>query len=87
VRKVYDTARTPYLRLLDSGMLTEAKRKELAAVYSGLNPVLLLKQINGHLEKLWTLADRPAPRPKVTPKAKEEPILVTGNYEATIPVR
>ena len=87
VRKVYDTARTPYQRLLESGVLTEAKREELAAVYRGLNPVLLLRQINGNLEKLWTLADRPTTRPKVTPKAKEEPISVTGNYEATIPVR
>jgi len=29
VHKVYDTARTPYQRLLDSGVLTEAKRQEL----------------------------------------------------------
>jgi hypothetical protein len=50
-------------------MLTEAKRHELAAGHHGLTWVLLLKQINGNLEKLWTLADRPTPRPKVTPKA------------------
>jgi hypothetical protein len=87
VRKIYDEARTPYQRLLESGALTQAKREELAAVYRGLNPVLLLKQINGHLEKLWRLSERPAPRPKVAPKAKEKPVLVTGNYDATIPVR
>jgi hypothetical protein len=56
VCKVYDTAQTPYQRLLKSGVLTEAKQKELAAVYSGLNPVLLLKQINESLERLWTMA-------------------------------
>jgi len=60
VRKVYDTARTPYQRLLDSGVLSEAKQHELAAVYYGLNPVLLLEQMNGHLERLWRLAERPA---------------------------
>ena len=60
VYKVYDTAQTPYQRLLKSGVLTEAKQKELAAVYSGLNPVLLLKQINESLERLWTMAQRPA---------------------------
>ncbi len=59
VHKVYDTARTPYQRLLDSGILTEAKRQELAATYHGLNPVLLLKQINQNLEHLWDLAERP----------------------------
>jgi hypothetical protein len=58
VYKVYDIARTPYQRLVQSGVLTEAKQAELAATYHGLNPVLLLKQINGNLEKLWQLAAR-----------------------------
>jgi len=87
VHKVYDKAQTPYQRLMESGVITEAKKHELAAVYRGLNPVLLLKQLNGNLEKLWMLADHPAPQPKATPKAKEEPISVTDNYDATIPVR
>jgi len=60
VNKVYDTARTPYQRLLETGVLTEIKRQELAATYRGLNPVRLLKQINSNLEQLWQLAVRPA---------------------------
>ncbi|MDZ7262553.1 MAG: transposase family protein [candidate division KSB1 bacterium] len=60
VTKVYDTARTPYQRLLETGVLTEAKRQELAATYSGLNPVHLLKQINNNLEQLWQMAMHPA---------------------------
>jgi len=60
VNKVYDTARTPYQRLLEAGVLTEAKkRQELAATYHGLNPVRLLKQINSNLEQLWQMAQRP----------------------------
>jgi len=59
VHRVYDTARTPYQRLMQSGVLTEAKKAELAVTYSGLNPVLLLNQINSNLEKLWRLAERP----------------------------
>jgi len=59
VHKVYDTAQTPYQRLIQSGVLSEAKKVELAATYDGLNPVLLLKQINGNLEQLWRLAERP----------------------------
>ena len=64
MHKVYDTARTPYQRLLDMDYdeLTQAKRAELAAVYHGLNPVLLLSQINGHLEQLWNQAERFHPR-------------------------
>jgi hypothetical protein len=70
VNKFYDTARTPYQRLLEAGMLTIANQQELAATYHGLNPVLLLKQLNSNLEQLWRLAQRPAS-------------LGNRNYEAT----
>ena len=70
VHKVYETAQTPYQRLLKTGTLTEVKQKELAATYRGLNPVRLLTQINSNLEQLWRLAERPAS-------------LGNRNYEAT----
>ena len=60
VHKVYDTAKTPYQRLLECGLLTQAKRTELSAIYRGLNPVRLLSQLNAHLQQLWKMADRPA---------------------------
>ncbi|MDO8716781.1 MAG: ISNCY family transposase [Dehalococcoidales bacterium] len=60
VRKVYDTAQTPYQRLLKSEVLTEPKKRELAAIYAALNPVILLKQIRQEVEHLWTLAE-PSP--------------------------
>jgi len=56
--KVYDTARTPYQRLLEVGILTEVKQQELATTYYGLNPVSLLRQINENLERLWDMAER-----------------------------
>ena len=59
VHKVYDTARTPYQRLLESGVLLQAKKQELAATYHLLNPAQLLKQINENLESLWRLAQSP----------------------------
>ena len=58
VFKVYETARTPYQRLLKLGVLSQTKQAELTAIYHGLNPVRLLNQINGNLEQLWKLADR-----------------------------
>jgi hypothetical protein len=58
VHKVYATAQTPYQRLLKSVIFRRNKQVELAAIYKGLNPVHLLKQINGNLEQLWKLADR-----------------------------
>ncbi len=58
VHKTYDTAKTPYQRLLQSGVLSEAKKGELASIYTALNPVVLLKQIRQEVEHLWTVADR-----------------------------
>ena len=70
VHKVYDTAQTPYQRLLKAGILAEEKQRELATIYRGLNPVSLLKQINSNLEQLWRLAERPV-------------TLGNRNYEST----
>ena len=58
VHKTYDTAKTPYQRLLQSGVLTKDKKCELAAIYTALNPVTLRKQIRQEVEHLWTMADR-----------------------------
>ena len=58
VHKVYETAQTPYQRLLKLGIFSQNKQAELTAIYQGLNPGHLLKQINGNLEQLWKLADR-----------------------------
>jgi hypothetical protein len=87
VHKVYDQARTPYQRLLESGVLTEAKKAELAAIYRGLNPVLLLKQLNGHLEQLWKLTQLPDPRPCKGVRAKGKSNSVTDYSEATMALR
>ena len=74
VHKVYDTARTPYQRLLKAGILTEAKRQELAGTYYRLNPVTLLRQINENLERLWAMAQYPTHQEK---KVKTCEALVT----------
>jgi hypothetical protein len=71
VHKVYDTAQTPYHRLLKSAVLTEPKRRELAAIYAALNPVILLKQIRQEVEHLWTLAER---QPSVSISAPVKPV-------------
>jgi hypothetical protein len=83
VHKVYDRARTPYQRLLEAGVLTEAKQQQLAAMYHGLNPVSLLKQVNENLERLWALAEHPAPQPKAGAQSNS----VTVISEATMAFR
>ena len=59
VHKVYDTAKTPYQRLLESGVLNAQQKDALARLYRTLDPVRLLAQINEALEKLWGLAEYP----------------------------
>ena len=83
MHKVYDKARTPYQRLLEAGVLSEAKQQELAAIYLGLNPVSLLRQINENLECLWTMAECPAQQAK----ARHHGSSVTVIYDATMPLR
>jgi hypothetical protein len=59
VYKVYDTALTPYRRLLASGVLGENQQREVEAIYYALNPVTLRKQIIQAVENLWRFADNP----------------------------
>lgn len=58
VRKRYDTARTPYQRLLASGVLDEQSAQRLRCQYLGLNPIKLRAEIDAALERLWQLAER-----------------------------
>ena len=57
VRKLYDTARTPYQRLLETDVLASDQRDALASQYQRLNPVKLRAHIDQALDHLWTLAD------------------------------
>jgi len=57
VRKVYDTAKTPYQRLLLSGILKSHQEQSLARLYQSLDPVQLQSQINKIQEQLWALAE------------------------------
>jgi hypothetical protein len=56
VKKSYDTARTPYQRVLESTLLTQESKGRLQAQYRTLNPVALLRQIHRAQETLWQLA-------------------------------
>jgi transposase InsO family protein len=58
VHKIFDTAQTPYQRLLASGILAEEQKQALSSIYGALNPVILLKQIERESMHLWTLADK-----------------------------
>jgi hypothetical protein len=51
-RKKYDTAKTPCQRLMDSPHITDAKKKELQAIYLSLNPADLKRNIDHKIKKI-----------------------------------
>lgn len=56
VIKKYDTARTPYQRVLESPDVSEQNKERLRQLYPTLNPVALRQRIDAHLDQLWRLA-------------------------------
>jgi hypothetical protein len=63
----FDRPQTPYQRLCAAGVLAPDKRAELEALYQGLNPLQLQRDIEAALGRLWRLA---APDPSRTPDAQ-----------------
>jgi hypothetical protein len=53
VRKRYDTARTPFQRVLDSPDVSEEDKERLRQIYALLNPVALRQRIDENLERLF----------------------------------
>jgi hypothetical protein len=56
VKKTYDTAKTPYQRVLDSPQVAQVVKDRLQEQYLTLNPVLLLRQIQLAQSNLWKLS-------------------------------
>jgi hypothetical protein len=59
VKKRYDTAKTPYQRVLDSPEVPEEVKARLRQLYLTLNPAALLRQIEARQQALWKLAVLP----------------------------
>lgn len=67
VQKTYDTARTPYQRLLESEVLNSQQKAALRAHYARLNPVQLKAELDRGLTQLWARARMEPQAPSVTP--------------------
>jgi len=58
LKKKYDTARTPYQRVLAAPEVAEEAKAILRETYETLNPVRLRQQLDDQLEQIWALAVR-----------------------------
>jgi len=56
VHRIYDTAKTPYHRLLDEDILAQINRQRLEKIFKALDPIKLLQQIKSMQDALWQLA-------------------------------
>jgi hypothetical protein len=56
VIKKYDTARTPYQRVLESPHVSQEAKEQLRQLYPTLNPMALRQRIDENVQKLWQLA-------------------------------
>jgi hypothetical protein len=55
VKKVYDTAQTPYQRVLASPDVSADDKQKLQQMYATLNPVKLHNSIQTHLDHIWQM--------------------------------
>jgi hypothetical protein len=53
VKKQYDTAKTPYQRVLESDQVAEEVKQQLREQYDTLNPAALLRTVQSLQDALW----------------------------------
>jgi hypothetical protein len=78
VKRKYDTPKTPYQRLMDSGQISEQTRKQLETVYLSLNPAQLKRSIDTKLDKLYQAYEDKRTSQQVDPMRKLVPRMVTS---------
>lgn len=78
LKRVYDTPKTPYQRLVDSNQISPEAAKELHQLYLRLNPADLKRQIDKKLTRLFELYQKKKKRTlTINPYKKQEPSMVT----------
>jgi hypothetical protein len=58
ITKRYDRAQTPYQRAVSSSAITEERKSRLRDSYQGLDPVVLLKELEHLQDQFWEYAHR-----------------------------
>jgi hypothetical protein len=78
IRRKYDTPKTPYQRLMESGQISEQTRKQLEMVYLSLKPAQLKRSIDAKLDKLYHTYEEKRKSEQVDPMRKVIPRTVTS---------
>ena len=78
VKRKYDTPRTPYQRLMNSGQIPEESKRQLETVYLNLNPAQLKRSIDIKLDKLYQIYEQKRRSHQANPMKKVVPHMVTS---------
>lgn len=73
VHRVYDKAKTPFQRLMNSPEVSQTKKQELRTIYLSLNPAELKRNIDKKLDMLYKLYEQKNNSQKVDLKKKISP--------------
>lgn len=74
IHRVYDTPKTPYVRVMKSGVLDKKGKEKLRHIYEELNPAALKRAIEEKTNRLYTLY---ANKMGIKETAKEKKLSVT----------
>ena len=81
VHRRYETAKTPYQRVIESKEVSKEKKGELKKIYQSLNPAQLKRTIDKKLDLLYKAYQKKNKSQRVKPYKKLKPIWVR-NYIA-----
>ena len=77
VKRKYDIPKTPYQRLIESGQISDEKKKELKIVYRSLNPAELKRKIDEKTHNLYRAYEEKKRITEANPSKKQRPRSVT----------
>ena len=78
VKRKYDTPKTPYQRLMESGQISGETRKQLETVYLSLNPAQLKRNIDTKMDRLYQAYEKKGRSEQAEPMKKVVPHTVTS---------
>lgn len=80
IKRKYDRAKTPYLRLLESDQIAEKEKESLTKIYQSLNPAELKRAIDKKLDSLFKIYQKKNDQESINVIKKLTPSLVSFSH-------
>lgn len=86
IHKQYDTAKTPYHRVMESAEVSRKEKQKLKRIYEALNPAELKRTIDKKLDLLYETYRQKMKSSKVEPNKKQRSATVSSFIRQPVPV-